>query len=75
MQYKKYRNMREWRNGRRACLRGKFERVWVQVPSLAPSKTKRKSYVAFLFVYKEIDLAVHIFDFKNIWFCLKQIDL
>lgn len=28
--------MRAWRNGRRACLRGMFERVWVQVPPPAP---------------------------------------
>ena len=33
-------NMRAWRNGRRARLRGVFERVWVQVPPLAP-KLKR----------------------------------
>ena len=29
-------SLRAWRNGRRACLRGMFERVWVQVPPPAP---------------------------------------
>ena len=38
--------MQAWRNGRRACLRGMFERVWVQVPPPAPlAKT------AFLLVF------------------------
>lgn len=32
--------MQVWRNGRRARLRGVFERVWVQVPPLAPDKNK-----------------------------------
>ena len=31
--------------GRRARLRGVFERVWVQVPSLAPNKHKKISCV------------------------------
>ena len=36
--------MRAWRNGRRACLRGKSERVWVRLPPPAPeSKYKRET--------------------------------
>ncbi len=31
-------NLRMWRNGRRACLRGKFERVEVRPLSSAPIK-------------------------------------
>ncbi len=29
--------MQVWRNGRRACLRGKWETVWVRLPPPAPS--------------------------------------
>ena len=37
-------NLRAWRNGRRACLRGMFERVWVQVPPPAPLKLRQPQF-------------------------------
>lgn len=39
--------MRAWRNGRRACLRGMFERVWVQVPPLAPRRSRKTSFFCY----------------------------
>ena len=42
--------LRVWRNGRRACLRGKWETVWVQVPSLAPKEKDRKVFFYWCWV-------------------------
>lgn len=50
-QYCSYESLRVWRNGRRARLRGVFERVWVQVPPLAPSKTE---HIARFFLFKQL---------------------
>ena len=44
---KKY--LRVWRNGRRACLRGKWETVWVQVPLPAPKQ--HQTGVVFLLYF------------------------
>lgn len=41
-------DMRMWRNGRRACLRGKFERVGVRPSPSAPTK-KTDIVQSFLF--------------------------
>lgn len=41
-------DMRMWRNGRRACLRGKFERVGVRPSPSAP--TKKTDIVQSFFV-------------------------
>ena len=41
-------DMRMWRNGRRACLRGKFERVGVRPSPSAPTK-KADIIQSFLF--------------------------
>ena len=50
--------MRAWRNGRRACLRGKWETVWVQVPSPAPEKInpsrQGEDYFFILTSYKRL---------------------
>ena len=38
-----------WRNGRRACLRGKWETVWVRLPPPAP-KERLDDKSSFLFI-------------------------
>ena len=43
--------MRAWRNGRRACLRGMFERVWVRPPPPAPKKIIRPSNYFFVLLF------------------------
>lgn len=43
-----------WRNGRRACLRGKWETVWVQVPPFAPIKKSTGKPRGFLLIYKSL---------------------
>ena len=62
-----------WRNGRRARLRGVFERVWVQVPPLAPNKKNPNHYgedffvCTFIFSFFVFLFSSHriIFDIKN----------
>ena len=57
--------MRAWRNGRRACLRGMFERVWVQVPPPAPNKNKtnleRKQNSKFVLFFNKDWFGIAIF--------------
>ncbi len=61
--------MRAWGNGRRACLRGKWETVWVQVPSPAPEKInpsrQGEDYFFILTSYKRLPFR-HIIGFPKI---------
>ena len=52
-------DMRMWRNGRRACLRGKFERVGVRPSPSAPAK-KTDIVQSFLFFYFSAPISLHI---------------
>lgn len=50
--------MRMWRNGRRACLRGKFERVGVRPSPSAPAK-KTDIVQSFLFYKFWVELPAY----------------
>ena len=58
--------MRAWRNGRRACLRGMFERVWVQVPPPAPKKNKTN------LEREQFSHSKFVLLFNQDWFGVKQ---
>ncbi len=51
-------DMRMWRNGRRACLRGKFERVGVRPSPSAPMK-KTDIIQSFLFYKFLVELPAY----------------